>query len=618
MPFKIIRNDITKVKADAIVNTANPKLVYASGTDAAIYKAAGADQLLAERKKIGEIERGQVAVTPALALSAKYIIHTVGPSWIDGNHGEFDTLSACYDNSLEKAAELKCKSIAFPLIATGVYGFPKDRALQIAITVISRFLLLNEMDVILVVFDRHAFELSGKLFRDADAFIDENYVSTQRKKEYHENISGGRFENINRRRKQNQSDGDGQKINESDILLAESVCMDSAPYTVFFEFLDAVSEISAGSMGRTFRALRLISDFLKKQGLTELNADLSLLKVKSAPVRVIPPYSQDELQRAIDEIALSTPAGIRNKAIILLAFETGLRSVDIRHLKLSDVDWENAMLHIVQSKTGSPLTLPLNGIVMNAIADYKNGRISHSDMAEISEIHKLADVRKQEVLFIPIEHMQLILKQPDLSMKTGIRDRFFLSLLYDSGCRNQEILDLRVKDFAITRNGEAELHIIGKGRKYRVTPISRGVTKMFYDYCAIYHPEIEKAYESYLFYTVRNGITCQMSPDNVQRFLRSYEESARKTEPELLHLHPHLFRHTRAMHLYMAGVPLPLIAEWLGHSRMETTQIYAQASIEMKRKASEKLAESDSAIFKGDVAFKYTDDEVLKKLSGLK
>lgn len=308
---------------------------------------------------------------------------------------------------------------------------------------------------------------------------------------------------------------------------------------------------------------------------------------------------------------------------LYLSFLQEQKGKTLHEASISDFSQQNILLFMewlrnVRQNEVSTINQRLSNLRAFCSYLHKNGRISHSDMAEISEIHKLADLRKQEVLFIPIEHMQLILKQPDLSRKTGIRDRFFLSLLYDSGCRNQEILDLRVKDFAINRNDEAELHIIGKGRKYRVTPISRGVTKMFYDYCGIYHPEIKKAYESYLFYTVRNGITCQMSPDNVQRFLRNYEESARKTEPGLLHLHPHLFRHTRAMHLYMAGIPLPLIAEWLGHSRMETTQIYAQASIEMKRKASEKLAESDSIIFKGDVAFKYTDDEVLKKLSGLK
>lgn len=139
---------------------------------------------------------------------------------------------------------------------------------------------------------------------------------------------------------------------------------------LFFEFLNDVSELNAGSMGRTFRALRLISEFFKERKIAELNTDLSLLKVKSVPSHVIPPYSQEELRLAIDSIELSTPSGLRNKAIVLLAFETGLRSIDIRRLKLSDIDWKNAMIRIVQSKTGSPLTVPINGIVMNAVADY--------------------------------------------------------------------------------------------------------------------------------------------------------------------------------------------------------------------------------------------------------
>ena len=124
MAFKIIRNDITKVMADAIVNTANPDPDYAAGVDAAIYAAAGTDALLHERKKIGEMNVGQAAVTPAFALDAKYIIHTVGPAWVDGKHGEFADLRSCYVNSLNLAQELGCESIAFPLIATGVYGFP--------------------------------------------------------------------------------------------------------------------------------------------------------------------------------------------------------------------------------------------------------------------------------------------------------------------------------------------------------------------------------------------------------------------------------------------------------------------------------------------------------------
>lgn len=184
MPFQIIRNDITKVKADAIVNTANPEPLIGSGTDSAIYAAAGADAMLEERRKIGRIAPGQAQVTPAFALDAKYVIHTVGPSWVNGEHGERNILRFCYRNSLTKAAELECQSIAFPLIATGVYGFPKDEALQIALDEINGFLLTHDMTVILVVFDRKAFELSGKLVGDIEEYIDEHSAQAIREKEY--------------------------------------------------------------------------------------------------------------------------------------------------------------------------------------------------------------------------------------------------------------------------------------------------------------------------------------------------------------------------------------------------------------------------------------------------
>ena len=194
MPFQIIRNDITRVKADAIVNTANPQPVIGGGTDSAIYHAAGEEQLLAERGKIGEIAPGSAVSTPAFDLNAKYIIHTVGPMWIDGNYGEKDVLHACYENSLALAADLKCESIAFPLIATGVYGFPKDAALDIALEEIGKFLLTHDMEVILVVFDRSALQLSQALVGDIEEYIDEHTADLLREKEY---IS---FKSKNRRR----------------------------------------------------------------------------------------------------------------------------------------------------------------------------------------------------------------------------------------------------------------------------------------------------------------------------------------------------------------------------------------------------------------------------------
>ncbi len=195
MPFQIVRNDITKVKADAIVNTANPRPVIGRGTDSAIYRAAGEKLLLAERETIGDIEPGQAVSTPAFNLCAKYIIHTVGPAWVDGNHGERETLRSCYMESLALASKLSCNSIAFPMIATGVYGFPKDDALNIALSEIGKFLLTHEMKVILVVFDRKALELSKNLVGGITEYIDEHAVKALRDAEY-----GGGYASNSRRR----------------------------------------------------------------------------------------------------------------------------------------------------------------------------------------------------------------------------------------------------------------------------------------------------------------------------------------------------------------------------------------------------------------------------------
>ena len=177
MALQIIRNNIINVEADAIVNTANPAVGVGRGVDQSIYEAAGRDRLLKARSKIGEMSPGEAAWTPAFDLRAKYIIHTVGPAWRGGGFGERETVAKCYSNSLKLAAELGCESIAFPLIATGTYGFPKDEALRIAMSEISRFLLVNEVEVLLVVYDKESFEVSGKLFSDIKTFIGDREAS---------------------------------------------------------------------------------------------------------------------------------------------------------------------------------------------------------------------------------------------------------------------------------------------------------------------------------------------------------------------------------------------------------------------------------------------------------
>ena len=175
MPFEIVRNDITNMHVDAIVNTANPRPVIGLGVDSAIHEKAGIE-LLKARQCIGYIDVGHAAITPAYQLDAKFVIHTVGPVWMGGEEDEEMLLRSCYDSSLQLAVQHKCKSVAFPLISSGNYGFPKDKALRIAIAAFSEFLLEQEMQIYLVVFDRTSFRLSEQLFRDVDSYIDENYV----------------------------------------------------------------------------------------------------------------------------------------------------------------------------------------------------------------------------------------------------------------------------------------------------------------------------------------------------------------------------------------------------------------------------------------------------------
>ena len=198
MPFAIVRNDITNMKVDAIVNPANPRPIIGLGADSAIHEKAG-PQLLEARQKIGPIAAGRAAITPAFRLNAKYVIHTVGPVWDGGSYGEEALLRSCYDRSLALALEHGCRSIAFPLLATGNYGFPKDRALQTALAAFSEFLMEQDMQIYLVVFDRSAFQLSEKLVSGIASYIDDHYVDSWEKSLYG-GAAEARRQSIRRRR----------------------------------------------------------------------------------------------------------------------------------------------------------------------------------------------------------------------------------------------------------------------------------------------------------------------------------------------------------------------------------------------------------------------------------
>lgn len=247
---------------------------------------------------------------------------------------------------------------------------------------------------------------------------------------------------------------------------------------------------------------------------------------------------------------------------------------------------------------------------------------SERDLVTVSCYHEIASipVKKEpdhEIEFFSEKALGAILATPDVSTKKGIRDLVFMILLYDSGARLQEILDIKLQDLHITGE-ERYVVVTGKGNKTRLIPLMQKTVDHLKKYMETFH--FGSTGTEYLFYVDRKGIRNQMSQDNVSKFVKQYGDSARKVCNEVpAHLYVHMFRHSRAMHLYRNGMPMPLLSEWLGHAQMETTiKYYANADVKMKQEAIEKATSDLNPVLSNTIGFTFeNDDEIIKKLYGL-
>lgn len=314
MPFKIVRNDLTKMQVDAIVNTANEAPIYSTGTDTAVYKAAGEEELLAERKKIGYMEEGEAAITPGFKLPAKYIIHAVSPWYIDGKSGEEDRLRSCYRKSLYLAAEHNCKSIAFPLISTGNLGYPKEEGMRIALDEINAFLMKYEMLVYLVVFDTKSTELGFKLYPELEAYIDHHYVCQKREEEYGDRYFGSvrnddpKYDAYHRQRENLEGKLRRPSVNlQSIIPLAsksacsdfenvceDSICWDGEDVSAFLEENESALEERMEHMADTFQEYLMYLISIKKLTNSEVYKRAIVTKQLFSKIKLNPEYHPDK------------------------------------------------------------------------------------------------------------------------------------------------------------------------------------------------------------------------------------------------------------------------------------------------------------------------------------
>ncbi len=248
---------------------------------------------------------------------------------------------------------------------------------------------------------------------------------------------------------------------------------------------------------------------------------------------------------------------------------------------------------------------------------------AQEDIALVTHLEEIKKIRPAKVAKTIVDHMSenavnAILQQPDTNTLLGKRDAFMMLFLYKTGARVQELVDIRLCDLKVGATSSVTLH--GKGAKARIVPLRDIEVQHLKEYIALFHPDTDLYSQDYLFYTIRNQQQKRMTEDNVRSMVRKYGKQAREFCSEVPeNVHPHLFRHSLAMLLYQNGMDLTLISQWLGHSNLETTLIYAHADTELKRRAMEKAIPENSPLKKhlNPKRYKVSDEEMLKRLVGL-
>lgn len=297
------------------------------------------------------------------------------------------------------------------------------------------------------------------------------------------------------------------------------------------------------------------------------------------------------------------------------------------HIPLGSVTFEHltsgmvlSFLEYLETECGcTPLTCNTRFAAIRAFMDYAADR-DVTLVAILNELRKIPFKKPGSagiVDYMSMEAVTAIVEQTDAGTPKGLRDRFFIMLMYDTGARVQEMLDIRLCDLQLEHSPKVTLH--GKGSKTRVVPLMEKTVQHLKKYLAEFHNNTPP--DTPLFYSVTHGSKCKLTDRLVRYMLQKYGEKARSVCPEVPgNVHPHLFRHSRAMHLYQEGMDLTLVSQWLGHSQLETTQIYAHADTEHKRKAIAAATPQDNPLYSKLNSTRYTvnDDEILKKLTGLR